>query len=181
MNSYVFLANGFEDIEAVATIDILRRADFKVITVSITDNLYVESAHGIVMKADAPIDSVSVSSDDLLILPGGMPGTTNLGNCGTLCDMLLKHNDAKGWIAAICAAPSVLGKLGILKGHTATCYPGFEGALGCQYDSHSGVVVSDNIITACGPGQAMNFALVIVDTVSDDDGLMESVRDAMQF
>ncbi|MBQ9439132.1 MAG: DJ-1/PfpI family protein [Paludibacteraceae bacterium] len=181
MNTYVFLANGFEDIEAVATIDILRRANFKVITVSISRSLDVESAHGIVMRADVLIDSISVSSDDLLILPGGMPGTTNLGKCSKLTDILVRHNEAHGWIAAICAAPSVLGQLGILKGHIATCYPGFEQYLDCKYDNVSRVVVSDNIITSCGPGQAMNFALAIVSKVSGNNSLMESVRDAMQF
>ncbi|HBZ34364.1 MAG TPA: DJ-1 family protein [Bacteroidales bacterium] len=180
MHAYVFLADGFEDIEAVAAIDILRRAAVEVNTVSITNEHSVTTAHGITMLADTTIDKITITDDDLMLLPGGMPGTTNLAKCKTLCDMLIKHNNAHGKIAAICAAPSILGQLGILKAHTATCYPGFEDQLGCEYDSEQAVVVSDNIITSCGPGQAMAFALLIVGTWVSENTMQKLIED-MQF
>lgn len=180
MTAFVFLADGFEDIEAIAVIDILRRAGVDVKTVSVNDEIEVRSAHGVTMLADTLVSAVSPEADDMLILPGGMPGTTHLGECAALCDMLVEHNNRKGHIAAICAAPSVLGNLGILEGHEATCYPGIEGMLHCEYKPEDAVVVSDNIITSCGPGQAMNFALMIVGTWVSYD-VMQLLTEQMQF
>lgn len=161
--SYVFLANGFEEIEALATVDILRRAGIDAITVSITPSLQVKGAHGIEVAADMTLVDVKNDESDWLILPGGMPGATNLAECKPLCDMLTKHHTHKGHIAAICASPAVvLAPLGILEGKEATCYPGFEGTLKNCKVGYRPVVVDGNVITANGPATAIAFALAIV-------------------
>jgi 4-methyl-5(b-hydroxyethyl)-thiazole monophosphate biosynthesis len=165
MTSYVFLAQGFEEIEALATVDLLRRAGMNVQTVSITDNLKVEGAHNIAVEADVTIADATFSDIDWLIVPGGMPGATNLHECEQLNDLLKSHAAKEGNIAAICAAPAVvLAPLGLLNGIEATCYPGFE-----QECKHYGAqmvdrrfVVSGNIITANGPSSATLFALAII-------------------
>lgn len=163
--SYVFLAEGFEEVEALTVVDVLRRANIDVCTVSITKNKMVKGAHGICVEADAVYGEVDLEGADWLICPGGMPGASNLHEYGPLCDALVAHNDNKGRIAAICAAPSVvLAPLGILKGKEATCYPGFEKA--CRENGatmhDAPVIESANIITANGPASAMRFALTIV-------------------
>lgn len=162
--SYLFLAQGFEEIEALSTVDILRRAGMDVTTISIYGDPYVSGAHGITIKADGQFDKTDFSDAEWLIIPGGMPGSTNLHEFSPLSDLLKKHA-ASGKIAAICAAPAVvLAPLGILDGKKATCYPGF----GNQCDSNGAevhdvpVMVSGNIITANGPASAMKFALAIV-------------------
>ena len=140
---YIFLADGFEEIEALAPVDILRRAEVDVKMVSINDKLEVTGSHGIAVHADVLLKEVSEKAD-MLILPGGMPGTLNLQKCQPLCDMLKK---ADGYVAAICAAPSVLGGLGLLKGKKATCYPGFEDKLEGAECVCDPVVVSGKTIT----------------------------------
>lgn len=161
--SYIFLADGFEEIEALATVDILRRAGIEAPTVSIMPSLQVKGAHGIEVKADIALDEVNIKDSNWLILPGGMPGATNLADCERLCEMLTKHHAQGGHIAAICASPAVvLSPLGILDGKEATCYPGFEGALKTSKVGFRPVVVDGNVITANGPGTATAFALAIV-------------------
>lgn len=125
--SYVFLAPGFEEIEALGTVDALRRGGITVKTVSITDENTVVGAHGIPVVADIKFDEID-DNPDWLILPGGMPGATNLFNCEPLTNLLIEHHKAGGHIAAICASPGVvLGQLGLLNGETATCYPRLRG------------------------------------------------------
>lgn len=169
-NSFVFLANGFEEIEALATVDVLRRAGINTITVSITTSQTVTGAHGIEVKADTSIEKIICNSNDTLILPGGMPGATNLAECTALTEILKKHNTEQGTIAAICASPAVvLAPLGILDNKTATCYPGFESAFTNCTKGDSPVVLDKNIITANGPGTAIDFALAIVaNTISKE-------------
>ena len=127
--SALFLAEGFEEIEAITVIDVLRRAEIPVKTVSITPSLQVKGAHGVVVEADTTFETVTADDFDFLILPGGMPGTKHLDENKKLNDWLLAHVGRGGRVAAICAAPSVLGRLGLLKGKKATCYPGFESML----------------------------------------------------
>lgn len=154
---YEFLANGFEEIEAIAPVDILRRGGVDVKTVSITASLSVETAHGITITADCHIDDVDLSDADLLILPGGMPGAKNLLDHEGVCNALVQHNEQGKLIGAICAAPMVLGQNGILNGRRATCYPGFEHLLdGAEYTAEL-VTVDGNITTGRGPGAAMAF------------------------
>ena len=163
---YVFFAPGFEEIEAVAPIDILRRAGAEVEIVSISDVRLVAGADGIAVQTDTIISEVKVTDQDWMILPGGMPGATNLVNCPALACALKAHADNGGQIAAICASPAVvLAQLGLLKGVNATCYPGFEDGLmasGANY-VETGVVIDGNITTASGPGYATDFGLAIVE------------------
>ena len=125
---YVFLANGFEDVEALIPVDVLRRGGVEVTTVSVVeDSLIVESAHGVQLFADALFDECDFSDADLLLLPGGMPGASNLYEHEGLCAAVKAHVAKGRRLAAICAAPAVvLGQLGLLQGRRATCYPGFE-------------------------------------------------------
>lgn len=176
---YVFLADGFEEIEAIATIDLLRRAGVEVCTVSVSEREYVNGAHGITVKADSLFSAKDFADAEMLVLPGGMPGTKNLGEHVGLCALLKQFNAAGKYLAAICAAPSVLGQLGLLEGKQATCYPGFESALG---DSFIGgvLVESKNIITAKGPGVAADFALTIISVLKGEDAALE-VADAAIF
>lgn len=162
--SYVFLAEGFEDIEAITVIDLLRRAEIPVSTVSITDKYEVVSTHGITMKADKLISEIDVANASWLILPGGMPGAENLFKCESLKKMLTEQaKSSDGRIAAVCASPAVvLGQMGLLQGEKATCYPGFEGLLaGAQYLNHP-VVESGKFILGNGPANAMRWALSII-------------------
>ena len=161
--SYLFLAEGFEEIEALATVDILRRAGIEVRTVSVTDEINVVGAHGIEVSADELLEFVIGEEMEWIIIPGGMPGASNLASCRELTDKILAHNSRGGRIAAICAAPAVvLAPLGLLDGKEAICYPGFESAMKGTRIAEKPVVVCDNIITANGPGSAPAFALEIV-------------------
>ncbi len=161
---YEFLANGFEDIEALAPVDILRRGGVEVVTVSITASRSVETSHGVTVEADCHIADVDLSDADLLILPGGMPGASNLMESEIVCNALTAQNEAGRLIGAICAAPMVLGKLGILNGKCATCYPGFDQYLdGATYTGDM-VTVDGNIITGKGPGAAMAFGYQLLST-----------------
>lgn len=174
--NYIFLDNGFEEIEAITTIDLLRRANIALTTVSITGNELVLGAHHIAVKADALMANVDFSDAEMLILPGG---ATKLHECPALCDLLVAHNEQDKLIAAICAAPSVLGRLGILAGKQATCYPGFESYLGESYIDGL-VVESKNIITAKGPGLSADFAFCIIEKLADSE-IADQVYDAAQY
>lgn len=157
------MADGFEEIEALTCVDVLRRAGIPVKTVSISESLQVKGAHDITVKADHLFDSTLFNDPEWLILPGGLPGADNLYNFAPLQGLLKRHNDADGKIAAICAAPgAVLGKLGILKGKKATCYPGFEELMEGAEAMQQPVVADGNIITGNGPANAMLWALYIV-------------------
>lgn len=162
---YVFLANGFEETEAVVPIDILRRAGFDVKLISITDELLVTSSHGVTIKADTTFDETDFNDAEMLFLPGGMPGTKNLDAHAGLCELLQDSAEKGVKLAAICAAPSVFGNLGLLNGKEATCYPGYEDQLMGASVSENPVVVSDNFITARGAGVAMKFALKLVEVL----------------
>lgn len=162
MQIYLFLADGFEEIEAIAPIDIFRRAEIQLTTVSVSDSLLVTGAHRVQIMADALFSNMNFSSDSLLFLPGGLPGTTNLDIHEGLRALIQKHSDDQGKIAAICAAPSILGKMNLLAGKEAICYPGFEDALTGAIISESKIVKSGNVLTAKAAGVAIQFALDIV-------------------
>lgn len=170
--TYVMLANGFEEVEALTAVDIIRRANKEVSTVSVTPTLKVEGAHGITVMADKTIEEVSLTDADMVVLPGGMPGALNLRNCVKLCNALEKRASANLKIAAICAAPFILGELGILRGKRATCYPGFENKLDGAEVTGAMVEQDGNIITGKGPAAAMDFALTIAEVLAG-----KSVRD----
>ena len=158
----VFLANGFEEMEATGTIDILRRGGVEVNIVTINSSREVTGAHGMVYLADQTLAEADCSTADALILPGGMPGATNLNACAPLCELLKAHYAQEKLIAAICAAPLVLGGLGFLQGRKATCYPGFEEQLTGASVTGEAVEVDDHIITGRGPGLVFNFGLALV-------------------
>lgn len=164
----VFLANGFEEMEALGTIDILRRGGIEVTTVSITDNPVVTGAHNVLVTADRTLDTVALNEADALILPGGMPGASNLNECEPVKEALLQQYREGRIVAAICAAPMVLGGLGLLKSRNATCYPGFEPQLIGANVTGKAVEVSDNVITGKGPGFVIDFALTLVAAIKSD-------------
>ncbi|MDE7125384.1 MAG: DJ-1/PfpI family protein [Muribaculaceae bacterium] len=161
-HSFLFLAAGFEEIEALTVVDVMRRAGMDVKTVSITASKEVCGAHGIKVVADTTFTETDFSDAEWLIIPGGMPGASNLASFEPLND-LLKAHAPDGKIAAICAAPAVvLAPLGILDGKEATCYPGFEDQCDKAVMRDVPIVVLDSLITANGPSAALPFALAIV-------------------
>jgi protein deglycase len=159
---FLFLAPGFEEIEVVTTLDVLRRAGLEVLSVSITGDLRVIGAHGIVVEADNLYPELDFVEADMLVLPGGSPGTKNLNVHEGLKAVIVQHIKAGKALAAICAAPMIPGLLGLLEGKEATCYPGNEIHLKGAILSDYLVVQDGNIITAAGPGVAAEFALQIV-------------------
>lgn len=160
--TYIFLAPGFEEIEAVAPIDVLRRAQMPVKTVSILSDPEVVGAHGVPYVADMTIAELPANVDaEWLILPGGMPGATNLVKCEPLASLLKSFG---GNIAAICASPAVvMGALGLLKGKKATCYPGMESYAADVEFTGAGVQADGRFITGKGPAYAVRFAAAIVE------------------
>lgn len=173
---YIFLADGFEIVEAMAPLDILRRGGLDVKTVSVMGRLNVHSAQGVDVIADALYEeTMGMEEAEALVLPGGLPGTTNLEACKPLCELLKKQHAAGRVVAAICAAPSVLGHLGLLEGHDATCYPGFEEALGDSYLQQS-YVISEHVVTACGAGAALEFGLALLSVLKSEEKADEIAR-----
>ena len=162
--SFVFLAAGFEEIEALTVIDVMRRAGMNVQTVSITSALQVKGAHGVTVNADLLFDNTLFSDPEWLVLPGGMPGASNLYEFGPLQGLLKTQAESKnGRIAAICASPAVvLGQLGLLKGEKATCYPGFENMIEGATLVDEPVVVSNKFVLGNGPAYALPWALTLV-------------------
>lgn len=157
----IFLADGFEMIETLTPCDILHRAGLDVRLVSVNGKDMVRSTHGVDIKADLSLCELDPNSVDMMILPGGMPGAKNLYECKPLIELLMHHAKEKKPIAAICAAPFILGKCGLLNGKKATCYPGFEIDLIGADHTPCGVVVDSNIITAKGMGVSLDFSLAI--------------------
>ncbi len=159
----VHLAEGFEEIEAISIIDVLRRADFNVEVVSVTKTLEVSGAHDISVKADILFEDLDYSIVDMIVLPGGMPGTRNLQAHKGLEKQILNFHDSGKPLGAICAAPVVLGNLNLLEGKTVTCYPGFEKELKGAEVTANYVEQSGTIVTGKGAGVAIDFALKIVE------------------
>lgn len=178
---YEFLANGFEEIEGLAPVDILRRGGVNVKTVSVTGSDMVETCHHVMIKADMKIEDCDLSDADMLLLPGGLPGATNLRDHEGVAQALLEQSRKGGRIGAICAAPLVLGGLGLLKGRRATCYPGFEKYMdGAEYTAEL-FTTDGNITTGEGPAATLPYAYEILSffvpqkTVDDlKDGMMYS-------
>ena len=167
---YLFLANGFEEVEALCPLDLLRRAGVAVTTVGIGGDT-ITGSHGITVRADIPDTMYRDSKPEMIVLPGGMPGSTNLDRSHTV-EMALRAASKNGaYLAAICAAPMVLGKRGYLKGKAAVCFPGFEEYLEGAILQPKGVkVVTDGkIITAVGMGAAVEFGLTLVRVLKGDE------------
>ena len=159
---YVFLADGFEEIEALTVVDLLRRDNVPVQMVSLDGKPYVNGSHGIEVKADCTMPDVNLTQACMLVLPGGMPGTENLFHSEALKEMVLEFNNTNRRIAAICAAPSILGRWGILNGKKAVCYPGREEMLEGATVLKEEVVTDGNITTSRGMGTAIAFGLELL-------------------
>jgi 4-methyl-5(b-hydroxyethyl)-thiazole monophosphate biosynthesis len=159
----VHMAEGFEEIEAINIIDVLRRAGLEVIVVSVTGKMEVTGAHRLKVIADVLFEQVDYDQVDMIVLPGGIPGATNLDAHSGLKEIIKKFDAEKKQLAAICAAPLVFGNLGLLDGRQAVCYPGFEKYLKGADILSIPVIESENVITGRGAGVAMKFALKIVE------------------
>ena len=167
MKVCVHLADGFEEIEAITVIDVLRRAKIPVEAVSVTGKSEVVGAHNVTIHCDDLIENIDYANCTMIVLPGGMPGTLNLQNHAGLFNAIREFNNKDKWIAAICAAPKILGNMGILNGLEATCYPGFEEELEGAVISKEPVVHQDHIITSRGAGTALEFSLKLVEILLD--------------
>lgn len=168
-NTMIFLATGFEEIEGLMVVDLLRRAKLNIQMVSITGDIMVTGSHGITVKADALIEDVDFSQTDAFVLPGGMPGTRNLQAHNLLNKELKKANEEGKLLCAICAAPLVLGNNHILEGKNACCYPGFEEELLGATINENPVTHDGNTITSRGLGTAIAFAAEIIATLCDKE------------
>lgn len=162
------LADGFEEVEALTVVDLLRRADIDVMMTSITGERLVHGTHGVNVEADMLFNPAVMKDIDAVVLPGGMPGAANLDADEQLA-ALLKDAAAKGAaVAAICAAPMILGHHGLLEGKKATIYSGMEGELYGAEHADGTVVIDGNIITSMGPGTAMDFGLALIAYLKDE-------------
>ena len=177
---YIFLAEGFEEIEALMVVDVLRRAKIEITMVSITGSELVTGAHGITTIADILFEDTDYQDADMLVLPGGMPGTVNLTKHDGLSRLLKVFHDKGKDLAAICAAPRILGTKGFLNGKCATCYPGNEESLlGARYQD-TDVVTDGNIVTSRGMGTAIDFSLSLVTKLKGEEDASR-LAEAMQY
>jgi|GEM_PF-7916 len=177
---YIFLAAGFEEVEALTAVDLLRRAGVEVCMVSIMDQLAVTGAQGITVRAEKLYKEIDPCGADLLLLPGGQPGTTNLGDYEPLTELLKAWNKEGKKLAAICAAPTVFGGLGLLEGKRATCYPGCERQLTGAQAVTDRVVTDGNITTSRGVGTAISFSLELIKILVSSEKA-EEIRTAIVY
>ena len=175
----LFLAPGFEECEAITAVDLLRRAGIEVTTAAVSSVTTVSGSHGVPVKADARINDLDLAGFDLLILPGGIPGTPNLKASPLVASALQGQVRAGKRVAAICAGPTVLGELGLLDGMRATCYPGCEDGLGgATYDPQP-VVTDSYVTTATGVGTAIPFALELISLLEGPEKAQEIGRQVL--
>jgi len=176
---YMFLADGFEEVEALAPLDILRRANADIVTVGVTGE-YVKGAHDITVKADISLGDVQREKIDAVILPGGLGGTNNMDSSAEVKNLVQYAADNDKLVCAICAAPSILGKMGLLDGKEATCYPGFEDTFkGGKYVKQS-VVRCGNFITSDGMGSAYKFGFEITAALFGNE-TAEKIKEQIQY
>lgn len=159
---YIFFADGFEDIEGLTVVDLMRRAGIDIVTVSIRDSREVTTSHGVRLLTDATFKETDFSDADMLVLPGGMPGTTHLGECRLLTELLTRFYNKGGKVAAICAAPGIFARLGFLEGRRATSYPSVMEQLTGAKLCEDKVVVDGNVTTSRGMGTAVDFGLCLI-------------------
>ena len=173
MRACVFFAEGFEEVEALTVVDLLRRAGIQTDMVSASGTLEVTGRSGITVKTDMFLADAGAETADMLILPGGQPGVDNLKACTVLMDLVKAQAQAGTKVAAICAGPMILGGLGLVEGRHATCYPGCEGALSGATTVEDAVVVDGNIITSRGVGTAIDFALALITQLDSQEKAAE--------
>lgn len=176
----IFMADGCEEIEGLTVVDVARRAGIEITMISISGKKEVTSSHNVTFLADAEKEEVDYSKLDGIVLPGGMPGTLNLGKDETVCETIRAFAAEGKLVAAICAAPSVLGQEGLLQGRRATCHPGFEEKLTGAEFAAGQVVTDGNIITSRGMGTAIPFALEIV-RYFQDDAAVDKIVEALVY
>lgn len=177
----IFFATGYEEIEALTVVDLLRRAEIEIVCVSIDNEKFVKGSHNISVEMDMGIDELDFDTLDIIVCPGGMPGTKNLEACKKLTDKIKEFYDSYKFIAAICAAPMIFGHMGILDAKKACIYPGMEEELiGAEvvYDS---VSKADNVITSRGMGTAIDFGLEIIAALKDRDTADELAEKIVYF
>ncbi len=177
-NVCVFFADGCEEIEGLTVVDLLRRAGIAVTMVSINKKKKITGSHNIIFKADVLFKDMDFSDVDMLVLPGGMPGTTSLGAYAPLLKLIKKFDKKEKYLAAICAAPSVFSDLGLLKEKKATSYPSFQKKLECQSYSKEKTIVDGHIITSRGVGTAIDFAAHLAAILTDQktaDALLQEI------
>lgn len=179
MKTVVFLADGFEECEALIVVDILRRAGIETIMASITEKIEVESSRNVTVEADVLAGAVDFSNVDLIVLPGGRVGTENLSK-NKVVTQKIREFAVKRMVAAICAAPSVLADLGLLDGRTATCHPDYEGKMKGAILTHKPVAVEDNIVTGQGLGATFEFAFTLVRLLVGPE-MEESIKKAICY
>jgi 4-methyl-5(b-hydroxyethyl)-thiazole monophosphate biosynthesis len=177
---FVYIAEGFEEIEAITPVDVLRRGGLKVETVSVEKDLQVIGAHGIPIVCDRTLAESEMIRADALILPGGMPGALGLLHSTVLLDRIRRENAKGTLICAICAAPMVLAGAGILEGRKAVIYPGMEAEIKDAVPCSDRVCVDENLITSLGPATAMPFALEILKALTDAH-TREEIKEGMLF
>ncbi len=177
---YEFIANGSEEIEALTVVDVLRRAGVDTVTVSITGSKEVTMSHGVKIFCDTTIEDADLSDADMLLLPGGLPGATNLNEHEGVRRAMLQQWEKGGKVGAICAAPLVLGSLGILRGKKATCYPGFEYQMtGAEYTADV-FTVDGNVITGCGPAATLPYSYAILEMLGYGNEAVQ-LREGMMY
>ncbi len=169
MNAFILLAEGFEDIEMIVPLDILRRAGGDVKMLAVGDDLTVSSSHQVNYICDGLLKDYIDLPADVIITPGGMPGSTHLSASPLVKSVLRRQAEANRFIASICAAPLALDSAGVLGDHQYTCYPGVEAAISSGRHRHERLVVDGKLITAMGPGVALDFGLKIVELLIGSD------------
>lgn len=175
-NIGIFFAEGYEEIEALTVVDMCRRAGINIQMVSVTGERKVTGSHKIAVEMDLLFDEVDFDSLDMIVLPGGMPGTRNLEAHTGLMALVEAFNREGKWIAAICAAPSIFGHKGLLKGRKACSYPGFEKDLEGAEVVYDSVAVSDHVITSRGMGCAIDFSLAIIGKLCGEEKAQELAK-----
>lgn len=158
----VLLAEGFEEVEALTVVDLLRRARVYVDTVSVTEEYMIRGSHGIAVQTEDLFDEVNLEEFDMIVLPGGLPGTTNLGAHSGVRRIVKDFVESGKYVAAICAAPTILSDLGLLKGKRVTCYPDMERKISGAVLTGAPAMVDGNIVTGQGVGAAVDFALELI-------------------
>ncbi|MGI6086178.1 MAG: DJ-1 family glyoxalase III, partial [Acetivibrionales bacterium] len=162
MKAYVMLADGFEEIEALTVVDVLRRGDVETVMVSVKNDKIVLSARDIPVVADVNIENLEIMPDDMIVIPGGGKGVQGLSESKAFKELLLKHQEKEGLLAAICAGPTLPGKMGFYNGVKVTCYPGCEDGLDGAIITNENVVVDKNFITSRGPATSLEFAFALL-------------------
>lgn len=172
----VFFANGYEEIEALTVVDLTRRAGIETWMVSVTEERKVTGSHGIEVSMDKILKEVNFEEVDMIVLPGGMPGTLNLEACGPLMEKVKEFDKAGKYISAICAAPTVFGHLGLLNGKKACCYPGMEDGLEGAEVCYDSTAAEGHILTSRGMGTAIDFGLRIIARFQGEEAANEMAK-----